>query len=99
MNFETGSDEFAGLTRGQVLPGSVGSISISCSRLVTTGGTISIGSCNLNGYRHFITIAMSQMASRVHFIHERGKGLSPIPLILTHGWPGSFVEMLGLFPC
>src|SRR5258705_7810903 len=30
----------------------------------------------------------------VHFIHERGKGSSTIPLILTHGWPGSFLEML-----
>jgi len=30
----------------------------------------------------------------VHFIHERGKGPRPIPLILTHGWPGSFIEML-----
>jgi pimeloyl-ACP methyl ester carboxylesterase len=34
----------------------------------------------------------------VHFIHERGKGGSPIPLILTHGWPGSFVEMLRIIP-
>jgi pimeloyl-ACP methyl ester carboxylesterase len=30
----------------------------------------------------------------IHFIHQRGKGPDPIPLILTHGWPGSFVEML-----
>ena len=30
----------------------------------------------------------------IHFIHERGKGPAPIPLILTHGWPGSFLEML-----
>jgi len=30
----------------------------------------------------------------IHFIHERGKGPSPMPLILTHGWPGSFLEML-----
>ena len=34
----------------------------------------------------------------VHFIHERGKGSSPIPLILTHGWPGSFLEMLRIIP-
>jgi pimeloyl-ACP methyl ester carboxylesterase len=34
----------------------------------------------------------------VHFIHERGKGPSPIPLILTHGWPGSFLEMLKIIP-
>lgn len=34
----------------------------------------------------------------IHFIHERGKGPSPMPLILTHGWPGSFVEMLEIIP-
>jgi hypothetical protein len=34
----------------------------------------------------------------IHFIHERGKGPAPIPLILTHGWPGSFLEMLKIIP-
>jgi pimeloyl-ACP methyl ester carboxylesterase len=34
----------------------------------------------------------------IHFIHERGQGPSPLPLILTHGWPGSFVEMLRIIP-
>jgi pimeloyl-ACP methyl ester carboxylesterase len=34
----------------------------------------------------------------IHFIHERGKGPDPIPLILTHGWPGSFVEMEAIIP-
>src|SRR5580658_9348090 len=24
----------------------------------------------------------------IHFIHARGKGPAPNPLILTHGWPG-----------
>lgn len=28
----------------------------------------------------------------VHFILERGSGPAPLPLILTHGWPGSFEE-------
>jgi pimeloyl-ACP methyl ester carboxylesterase len=35
---------------------------------------------------------------RIHFIHERGKGRNPIPLLITHGWPSSFVEMLKLIP-
>ena len=35
---------------------------------------------------------------RIHFVHERGKGPSPIPLLITHGWPSSFVEMLELIP-
>jgi pimeloyl-ACP methyl ester carboxylesterase len=29
---------------------------------------------------------------RVHVIVERGSGPDPLPLVLTHGWPGSFVE-------
>ena len=28
----------------------------------------------------------------IHFIHVRGKGPSPKPLILTHGWPWTFWE-------
>jgi pimeloyl-ACP methyl ester carboxylesterase len=28
----------------------------------------------------------------VHFIHERGKGDNPMPLVLTHGWPSTFFE-------
>jgi pimeloyl-ACP methyl ester carboxylesterase len=34
----------------------------------------------------------------IHFVHERGHGPDPIPLILTHGWPSSFVEHLELLP-
>ena len=34
----------------------------------------------------------------VHFIHTRGKGPAPMPLVLTHGWPGSFLEMEALIP-
>src|ERR1700730_5576158 len=33
-----------------------------------------------------------------HFVHERGRGPSPIPILLLHGWPGSFLEMLKLVP-
>ena len=28
---------------------------------------------------------------RIHFIHEVGTGPAPLPLVLTHGWPGSVV--------
>jgi pimeloyl-ACP methyl ester carboxylesterase len=34
----------------------------------------------------------------IHFLHARGKGPAPLPLIITHGWPGSFVEMVKLIP-
>lgn len=32
---------------------------------------------------------------RLHFVHHRGSGDGP-PLVLTHGWPSTFVELLGL---
>ena len=34
----------------------------------------------------------------IHFIHERGKGPDPMPLVITHGWPGSVFEMYELIP-
>lgn len=29
----------------------------------------------------------------IHFIHERGKGPKPVPIILTHGWPWTFWDL------
>ena len=34
----------------------------------------------------------------IHFVHQRGTGPSPMPLVLTHGWPGSFIEMEHIIP-
>jgi len=34
----------------------------------------------------------------VHFIHEPGKGPAPLPLLLSHGWPGSVFEFQSLIP-
>lgn len=34
----------------------------------------------------------------VHFIHQRGSGPAPFPLVITHGWPGSFSEMIPVLP-
>lgn len=34
----------------------------------------------------------------IHFIRARGQGPAPIPLLIVHGWPSSFVEMLDLIP-
>src|SRR6185437_7045252 len=31
---------------------------------------------------------------RLHFVHVKGNGPRPLPLLISHGWPGSFVEML-----
>jgi pimeloyl-ACP methyl ester carboxylesterase len=29
----------------------------------------------------------------LHFLHVKGKGTQPLPLLISHGWPGSFFEM------
>jgi pimeloyl-ACP methyl ester carboxylesterase len=34
----------------------------------------------------------------VHVIRVEGSGPQPLPLLLTHGWPGSFLEYLKLIP-
>ena len=34
----------------------------------------------------------------IHFLYEPGKGPDPMPLVVTHGWPGSFLEMLAIVP-
>ncbi|GCE03469.1 epoxide hydrolase family protein [Dictyobacter aurantiacus] len=49
----------------------------------------------LNQWHHY-RVLLDDM--QIHFIHERGRGPNPLPLIITHGWPGSFVEMLKLLP-
>ena len=34
----------------------------------------------------------------VHFIHERGTGPKPLPIILLHGWRDSFFRMVKVLP-
>ena len=34
----------------------------------------------------------------VHFIHAKGVGPNPMPLLLSHGWPGSIVEFQKILP-
>ncbi len=35
---------------------------------------------------------------RIHFVHQRAARGDGIPLVLTHGWPSCFVELLPLVP-
>ncbi|MDQ1503020.1 MAG: hypothetical protein QOD57_747 [Actinomycetota bacterium] len=34
----------------------------------------------------------------VHFLHVEGQGPAPLPLLLSHGWPGSFWEFHRIIP-
>jgi len=49
----------------------------------------------LNRFRQF-TVPLAGI--ELHFIHEPGRGPDPMPLLLSHGWPGSIVEFTELIP-
>ena len=49
----------------------------------------------LNAYHHF-TADLDGV--RIHFVHEKAVGGTGIPIVLTHGWPSTFVELLPLVP-
>src|SRR5581483_7626383 len=44
----------------------------------------------LNTMPQYITSVDGQ---ELHFVHARGKGPNPFPLLFSHGWPGSFWEV------
>jgi pimeloyl-ACP methyl ester carboxylesterase len=45
----------------------------------------------LNAFDHYTTTIEGQL---IHFVHQKGRGDSSLPLVMTHGWPGTFWEML-----
>jgi pimeloyl-ACP methyl ester carboxylesterase len=49
----------------------------------------------INAYPNFIAEIDGH---QIHFIHIKGKGKQSLPLLITHGWPGSFLEMMKLIP-
>lgn len=49
----------------------------------------------INAYPNFIAVIDNY---KIHFLHIKGKGKTSVPLIITHGWPGSFLEMTKLIP-
>ncbi|HYI32484.1 MAG TPA: epoxide hydrolase, partial [Glaciibacter sp.] len=53
----------------------------------------------LNSFPQFLATIEGQT---IHYVHVRGRGVqggpAPMPLIVSHGWPYSFADMLGLVP-
>ncbi len=49
----------------------------------------------LNAFRQF-TVPLAGI--ELHFLHELGKGPRPVPLLLSHGWPGSVFEFHKIIP-
>ena len=59
-------------------------------RPITTGERSRRG---LTPYRNFIT---EIDGLDIHFIHVRSKHENAMPIIVTHGWPGSIIEQMKL---
>jgi pimeloyl-ACP methyl ester carboxylesterase len=49
------------------------------------------GEAKLNSYSQFVT---NIDGLDIHFIHVRSKNPHALPMIITHGWPGSIIEEL-----
>lgn len=49
----------------------------------------------INSYDNFIARIDNY---DIHFLYIKGTGQKTIPLIITHGWPGSFLEIMPLIP-
>lgn len=49
----------------------------------------------INAYPNFVADIDGH---QIHFMYIKGKGKRSLPLIITHGWPGSFLEMMKLIP-
>ena len=49
----------------------------------------------LNGFNH---LRGEVAGTRLHLIHEKGRGPAPMPLLLTHGYPDSFLRFTKLIP-
>ncbi len=49
----------------------------------------------LNEFSHFRTEIDEQS---IHFLHARSVHADALPLLITHGWPGSIVEFLDVIP-
>ncbi len=49
----------------------------------------------LNAFRQF-TVPLAGID--LHFVHQEGRGPKPLPLLLSHGWPGSVLEFRRLIP-
>lgn len=49
----------------------------------------------INSFPNFIA---NIDGNKIHFLHIKSKNENAIPIIITHGWPGSFLEMFKIIP-
>ena len=52
----------------------------------------------LNAWPQFMVPMARFSGIDLHFLHVPGRGPKPMPLLLSHGWPGSVFEFLEIIP-
>jgi microsomal epoxide hydrolase len=78
--------------------------SVACMKALAeywrTGFDWRVQEAALNAFAQFKVPMSTAEGGRIelHFIHERGVGPAPMPLLLSHGWPGSVFEFCRLIP-
>ena len=65
-------------------------------RSPTTGGTATTGGRSRPGSTRYPQFTTEIDGQNVHFLHVRSPEPNALPLIVTHGWPGSIVEFLDI---
>ena len=84
--------------RSRAPVGSTASRSTTSASWSSTGGTTydwRAQEARLNEFDHFRTRIDGQS---IHFVHARSAHADALPLLITHGWPGSIVEFLDVIP-
>ncbi|KAL6806356.1 alpha/beta-hydrolase [Trichoderma sp. SZMC 28013] len=103
INLSKGVPRMLELVRGTELPdkeeypgvGSSAGIALDVVKSLQREWTVDFDwhkeEAKLNKYHHF-TADIENLS--IHFIHEKSHDSGAIPLLLNHGWPGSFLEFL-----
>ena len=84
-------DEIGHGPRGRSLAGRAARDDAGARRLLGDRLRLARGRGALNALPQFIT---EIDGLDIHFIHVRSKHANALPLIVTHGWPGSIIEQL-----
>ncbi len=64
----------------------------------TTGATPTTGARPKRGSTELDHFTTEIDGERIHFVHARSAEPDAFPIVMTHGWPGSFVEFEAILP-
>ena len=66
----------------------------TCASWPSTGAPATTGAPRRHGSNALAQFTTTIDGQRIHFVHVRSPDAGALPLVLSHGWPGSIVEFL-----